>query len=96
MTKQQDDSKRKFDLFLLAILHLADMYGEQYEERGLCLSSEQNNVSFDEFVDQYYCARIRGECIMPTINPNVPLSYVRHNWLEDSRLSKINSNNPFT
>ena len=36
------------------ILHLAEMYCEQYEKRNLCLSPEQNEAFFRDFVNQYY------------------------------------------
>ena len=34
-------------------LHLAEAYQEQYNERGLCLSPEQNEASFKDYVQQY-------------------------------------------
>lgn len=41
----------------LTVLHLAELYHEQYGERGLCLSPEQNEASFRDFVAQYYSAQ---------------------------------------
>ena len=35
------------------ILHLAEAYQEQYRERDLCLSPEQNEASFKDYVEQY-------------------------------------------
>ena len=40
----------------LTILHLAEQYQDQYRERNLCLSPEQNDVFFRDFVGQYYSA----------------------------------------
>ena len=43
--------KRKIELDIFTILHLAELYQEQYLEMGLCLSPEQNDdASFHDFV----------------------------------------------
>ena len=55
------------------ILHLAEMYCEQYKERNLCLSQEQNDVFFRDFVGQYYAALYWGKMPSPVINTDIPL-----------------------
>ena len=55
------------------ILHLAEMYCVQYRERNLCLSQEQNDAFFRDFVGQYYAALHWGEVPFPVINTDVPL-----------------------
>ena len=55
------------------ILHLSEMYCEQYRERNLCLSPKQNEASFRDFVNQYYSALYWGKPINLAIDPNVPL-----------------------
>ena len=35
------------------VLHLSEAYQAQYKERGLCLSQEQNEASFKDYVQQY-------------------------------------------
>ena len=55
------------------ILHLSEMYCEQYRERNLCLSPEQNEASFRDFVNRYYSALYWGKPINLAIDPNVPL-----------------------
>lgn len=57
----------------LTVLHLAELYHEQYGERGLCLSPEQNETSFRDFVTQYYSAQYWGTGATPVINTDVPL-----------------------
>ena len=57
----------------LTILHLAEMYCEQYQERGLCLSQEQNDAFFRDFVHQYYAAEYWGKQQSPVINTDIPL-----------------------
>lgn len=57
----------------LTVLHLAELYQEQYGERGLCLSPEQNEASFRDFVAQYYSAQYWGTGVAPVINTDVPL-----------------------
>ena len=55
------------------ILHLAEMYGDQYRQRGLCLSQEQNDAFFRDFVNQYYSALYWGKTPSPVINTEIPL-----------------------
>jgi hypothetical protein len=55
------------------ILHLAEMYCEQYRGRNLYLSPEQNEASFRDFVGQYYGALYWGKTINLVIDVNVPL-----------------------
>ena len=55
------------------ILHLSEKYCSQYRERTLCLSQEQNDASFRDFVGQYYGALYWEKTINLAINPNVPL-----------------------
>lgn len=57
----------------LTILHLAEQYQDQYRERKLCLSPEQNDVFFRDFVGQYYSAIYWGEEPSPIINTDIPL-----------------------
>ena len=53
--------KEKIDFS--TILHLAEIYRDQYLERGLCLSPEQNEAYFRDFVAQYYSALRWGKPI---------------------------------
>lgn len=55
------------------ILHLAEMYCQQYKERNLCLSPEQNDAFFRDFVSQYYAAKYWGEPSVPVIKTDIPL-----------------------
>ena len=55
------------------ILHLAEVYCQQYNERNLCLSQEQNDAFFRDFVRQYYSAIYWGKESSPVINTNIPL-----------------------
>lgn len=55
------------------ILHLAELYCEQYEERHLCLSQDQNDAFFRDFVNQYYSAIYWGNGPSPVINTDIPL-----------------------
>lgn len=55
------------------VFHLAELYQEQYGERGLCLSPEQNEASFRDFVAQYYSAQHWGTNATPVINTDVLL-----------------------
>lgn len=56
-----------------AILHLAELYFDQYRERNLCLSPLQNEVLFSDFVHQYYSAINWGKEPKPVINTDMPL-----------------------
>ena len=55
------------------ILHLAEMYCEQYEKKNLCLSPEQDEACFRDFANQYYSALYWGKPISLVIDPNIPL-----------------------
>ncbi|MCQ2310014.1 MAG: hypothetical protein MJZ78_08570 [Bacteroidales bacterium] len=63
--------KEKIDF--LTILHLAEIYRNQYLERGLCLSPEQNEAYFRDFVAQYYSALRWGKPIELKTNTDIPL-----------------------
>ncbi len=67
--------KRKIEFDFATILHLAELYQEQYLEMGLCLSPEQNDASFHDFVAQYYSALVWETGETPKLNPNAPLFY---------------------
>ena len=54
------------------ILHLAEVYCQQYNERNLCLSQEQNDAFFRDFIGQYYSAIYLGKKPSPVINTNIP------------------------
>ena len=55
------------------IFHLSEKYFEQYVERNLDLSPEQNEASFRDFVNQYYNSLYWGNPISLVIDPDVPL-----------------------
>ena len=55
------------------ILHLAEQYQNQYRKRNLCLSLEQNDAFFRDFVGQYYSAIYWGKEPAPVINTEIPL-----------------------
>ena len=57
----------------LTILHLSELYCEQYGQKGYCFSQEQNDAYFRDFVQQYYSAIYWGKEPHPTINPDIPL-----------------------
>lgn len=63
--------KPKIDF--LEILHLAEAYQKQYVEKSLCLSPEQNEASFRDFVQQYYAAVHGKRYSAPIIHPDVLL-----------------------
>lgn len=65
--------KKKEDIDFLTILHLVEMYCEQYRERHLCLSQEENDVFFRDFVHQYYGAIHWGKEPAPVINTDIPM-----------------------
>lgn len=58
---------RNKKLSFATVLHLAEMYQEQYKEKGYLFSEEQNDAHFRDFVAQY----VGGET--PVINPDIPL-----------------------
>ena len=53
--------RRKPQLTFATVLHLAEMYCNQYGERNLCLSQEQNDAFFRDFVGQYLSAILEQE-----------------------------------
>ena len=55
------------------ILHLSEMYCEQYSEKDLCLSPEQNDAFFSDFVGQYNSATYWGKEPSHVINTDIPL-----------------------
>lgn len=61
--------KRNFN----TILHLAEVYQDQYRMMELCLSPEQNDASFRDFVAQYYSALHWGVRPALIINTEIPL-----------------------
>ncbi len=63
--------KEKIDFS--TILYLAEIYQDQYLERGLCLSPEQNEAYFRDFVAQYYSTLRLGKPIELKINTDIPL-----------------------
>ena len=65
--------REKPKISFATIFILAEMYQEQYRERGLCLSPEQNDASFCDFVTQYYSALYWGQPVHPVIDPDVLL-----------------------
>ena len=65
--------RKKVKVDFLTILHLAELYQKQYLEMGLCLSPEQDDASFRDFVQQYYSALRWGKKPSPILNPNVAL-----------------------
>ena len=66
-------NKMRMKQDILTILHLAEKYQEQYIEMGLCLSPEQNDASFRDFVWQYYSALHWGKELKTEINTSVSL-----------------------
>ena len=77
--------------FQFAIIHLDEIFTEQYNEKRLRLSKEQTYACFCEFVDQYFSALIQSKRIIPIINPNVPSSYKKHNWYKNPKLFKLDN-----
>lgn len=63
--------KKKPKIDFATIHHLAWAYQEQYLERGLCLSAEQDDACFRDFVWQYYSALYWGKPINPTITTDI-------------------------
>lgn len=50
------------------ILHLAELFNNQYEEKGLQLTPKQNEICFRDFVWQYYSALHWGKKPNPMID----------------------------
>lgn len=65
--------RKKPKVTFATILHLSEMYCEQHREKNLCLSPEQNEASFRDFVGQYYSAIYWGKEPSPVINTDIPL-----------------------
>ena len=65
--------RNKPKVTISAIFHLSEKYFDQYVERDLDLSPEQNEASFRDFVNQYYSSLYWGKPISLIINPNAPL-----------------------
>ena len=66
-------NKKKTKVDFATIFHLAEVYAEQYNEKSLCLSPEQNDACFRDFVNQYY-SNLRWNITQPlVIDPNIPL-----------------------
>jgi hypothetical protein len=63
--------KTKFDF--ATIFHLAEVYAEQYNEKNLCLSPEQNDACFRDIVNQYYYNLRWGKNQSLVINTDIPL-----------------------
>ena len=64
--------RKEPELTFATVLHLAELYCEQYEERGLYLSPEANNWYFRDFVNQYQSAIYWGKKPNPVINLDIP------------------------
>jgi hypothetical protein len=65
--------KRKPKITISMIFHLSEKYYDQYTERDLNLSPEQNEACFRDFVNQYYSALYWRKQINLVIDTNVPL-----------------------
>lgn len=65
--------KKKPNLRFIDVLHLSDLYCEQYAGRNLCLSQQQNDTCFRDFVGQYYAALYWRNEPFPIINTEIPL-----------------------
>lgn len=64
--------KKKPELSFIDVLHLSELYCQQYSERNLCLSPEQNDYLFRDFVWQYTSSLYwKGEEIVPSINTDL-------------------------
>lgn len=70
-TISQKAKKIKFDF--MTVLHLAEIYHDQYLERNLQLSELQNEASFRDFVHQYTSSMYWGKEPNLVINPEAPL-----------------------
>lgn len=65
--------RKKPEITVSMIFHLSEKFFEQYEERHLNLSLEQNEVCFRDFVNQYSSALFWGNTPSPVINTDIPL-----------------------
>ena len=64
--------KKEPELTLATVLHLSEMYCDQYNERRLCLSPEANEWYFRDFVNQYRSATYWGKQPNSVINLEMP------------------------
>lgn len=61
--------RKKPKLRFVDVLHLSELYCEQYREQNLCLSQTQNDYLFRDFVWQYTSTLYwEGKVIKPVIN----------------------------
>ena len=61
--------RKKPKLGFVDVLHLSELYCEQYREQNLCLSQTQNDYLFRDFVWQYTSTLYwEGKVIKPVIN----------------------------
>ena len=61
--------RKKPKLRFVDVLHLSELYCEQYREQNLCLSQTQNDYLFRDFVWQYTSTLYwEGKVIKPIIN----------------------------
>ena len=65
--------EQKPNITISMIYHLSEKYFDQYVERGLELSQEQNDACFRDFVNQYCSALYWGKTPSPVINTDIPL-----------------------
>lgn len=65
--------KQKPQVTISMIFHLSEKYYNQYTERDLNLSPEQNEACFRDFVNQYVIALYWGKTPSPVINTDIPL-----------------------
>lgn len=61
--------RKKPKLRFVDVLHLSELYCEQYREKNLCLSQTQNDYLFRDFVWQYTSTLYwERKLITPVIN----------------------------
>lgn len=65
--------RKKPEITFATVFRLAEIYQEQYLERGLCLSPEKNEACFRDFVMQYYSASYWRQPIHLYIDIDTPL-----------------------
>lgn len=65
--------KQKPIVTISMIFHLSEKYYDQYVERNLNLSPEQNETCFHDFITQYCSALYWGKNPSPVINTDIPL-----------------------
>lgn len=64
--------RKRFKLDFATILHLAEVYAEQYNEKGYCMSPEENDLCFRDFVQQYTSAVCWNQPANPVIRTDIP------------------------